>query len=204
MCQDLLKHIVSETEKCIKTAHNYPIKDIKLANFGIHLNQVQKRSKNTEIQKHKQFDLDKYMARNKTQSHHNHEDNDDNPAILLLSIQRFHCNKKTGDYYLNSQEVKFSDTLSVPATDGTQQLQYILTGYILFVGDHEKGHYIVICRGKKYGQNDRWFRYNDETTNHLGYHERDNYIHKLQVVLLLYAEQSYCKGTMEFIGAIKL
>ncbi len=152
MCQDLLKHIVSETEKLIKTAHNYPIKDIKLANFGIHLNQVQTRSKNTEIQKHKQFDLDKYMARNKTQSHNNHEDNDDNPAILLLSIQRFHCNKKTGDYYLNSQEVKFSDTLSVPATDGTQQLQYILTGYILFVGNHEKGHYKVICRGKNDGK----------------------------------------------------
>jgi hypothetical protein len=92
----------------------------------------------------------------------------------------------------------------VPATDGTQQLQYILTGYILFVGDREEGHYKVICRGKNDGKNDRWFRYNDETTNRLGYHERDNYIHKLQVVLLLYAEQSYCKGTMEFIGAIKL
>jgi hypothetical protein len=72
LCQDLLKHIVSETEKCIKTAHNYAIKDIKLANFGIRLNQVQTRSKNKKLQQHKQFDLIKYMARNNTQSHDNH------------------------------------------------------------------------------------------------------------------------------------
>jgi hypothetical protein len=93
---------------------------------------------------------------------------------------------------LNSQEVKFSDNLSVPATDGTQ-LRYILTGYVLFVGNHEEGHYKVICQGK----DDRWFLYNDETTNCVTDFEREHYIHKRQVVLLLYAEQSYYNNTMD-------
>ena len=60
--------------------------------------------------------------------------------------------------YLNSQEVKFSDTLSVPTSDGIHKIQYVLTGYVLYIGDTDKGHYKVVCKGG----NDLWFLYNDQ------------------------------------------
>ena len=145
-----------------------------------------------------QFDLDNYMKQYYSrQDHLETEDNGDSPQLLLLSIQR--CQQYTeGNNNINNQEIKFSDTITVLTTNKTI-LQYTLTGYVLFTGDHKKGHYKVICRGEQ----NRWFLYNDEETRDLNVRERDSYWYKRQVVLLLYAENCYYKNeTMDCDGAI--
>ena len=126
------------------------------------------------------------MAPYNSKDHNSSEDNDDIPHILLLSIQRYHQLNESSNNKINTQPIRFSDTIDVQTNDGTQ-VQYTLTGYVLFNGSHTKGHYRVICRG----QNNRWFLYDDETTKDLNPRERDNHWYKTQVVLLLYAEQSY-------------
>ena len=145
-----------------------------------------------------QFDLDNYMKQYYSrQDHLETEDNGDSPQLLLLSIQR--CHQYTeGNNNINSQEIKFSDTITVLTTNKTK-LQYTLTGYVLFTGDHTNGHYKVICRG----EHNRWFLYNDDETRDLNVRERDSYWYKRQVVLLLYAENCYYKNeTMDCDGAI--
>jgi hypothetical protein len=58
---------------------------------------------------------------------------------------------------------------------------------------------MVIC----HGQDNQWFLYNDETTRDLNVKERNNHNYKNQVVLLLYAEQSYYNNEyVECNGAI--
>ena len=88
------------------------------------------------------------------------ENNEDNPPLLLLSIQRMHFSVDLNTTKLNSQEVIFGNTLSVPSKDGHHTLEYVLTGYVLFVGNTDNGHYKVVCKG----EGDDWFQYNDETT----------------------------------------
>jgi len=139
------------------------------------------------------------MAHYNSKDHDSSENNDDIPHILLLSIQRYHTlNESSNENPINTQRIKFSDAIAVQTTDGTQ-VQYTLTGYVLFNGSHTNGHYKVICRE----QNNRWFLYDDEKTRDLNPRERDNHWYKRQVVLLLYAEQSYynnesseCDGTI--------
>ena len=81
------------------------------------------------------------MLHYNSQDHIDREDNDDIPQILLLSIQRYHqLDGSSNENKINTQPIRFSDTITVPTTDGTQ-LQYTLTGYVLFDSSHTKGHY---------------------------------------------------------------
>ena len=123
------------------------------------------------------------------QDHLETEDNGDSPQLLLLSIQS--CHQYTaGNNNNNSQEIKFSDTITVPTTEETN-MTYTLTGYVIFTGDTERGHYKVIVRVN----NDRWFLYDDETVKVLNVKERANHYTRSQVLFLLYAESSYYNNT---------
>ena len=192
MCQCLIQRINSEYEEYAKTTstHKFAVKEIALKEFGIHINQRITRSNKVVEGENEQFDLNKHMSTNDHSQLDSNQINEDNPLLLLIRCM-------LDATHLNSQEVKFGDTLSVPTNDGQHTLQYALTGYVLFVGDTKKRHYEVVCKGK----NDCWFQYNDETTECKNPFELDHYIYKRQVVFLLYAEMSYCNGTMECSAA---
>ena len=187
MCQDLLTNICREDDKGTNNIHTYAIKDILLSDLGTRVDKVGTRSKtrNHTATPPELFDIDNYMAHYKSKDYDSSEDNANISQILLLSIQRYHDLNGT----FNNQPIKFSDTITLPA----QQLQYTLTGYVLFNGNHDKGHYRVICRG----QDNRWFLYDDEDTRELNERERNHHNYKSAVVLLLYAEQSYYNNVNE-------
>jgi hypothetical protein len=193
LCHDLLTNICCEADKFIVTIAT---REIKLADSGIHLNNVATRNKD-KVTPTEQFDLDNYMKHYYSrQDHLETEDNGDIPQLLLLSIQR--CHQYTDRNNINNQEIKFSDTITVLSTNKTE-LQYTLTGYVLFTGDHTKGHYKVICRG----EHNRWFLYNDEKTKQLNVRERDSYWYKRQVMFLLYADNCYYNNeTVDCDGAL--
>ena len=203
MCQCLIEHINSEYEQCAKTtsAHKFVVKEISLNDFGIYLEQTKTRSK-TALKRSKKgvksrdekLDIQTLMS---TKNHNllldTEENNEDNPPLLLLSIQRMHFSRDLDTTKLNSQEVIFGNTLSVPSKDGHHTLKYVLTGFVLFVGNTDNGHYKVVCKG----ENGLWFQYNDEITEKKTPYELRNYLYKRRVIFLLYAEMSYYNGTME-------
>ena len=171
--------ICREDDKGTNNIHTYAIRDLLLSDICLDNIRTRSQKRNNTATPPEQFDIDNYIAHYKSEDHNTSEDNANIPHILLLSIQRFH----ELDGTFNAQPIKFSDTITLPA----QQLQYTLTGYVLFKGNHDQGHYRVICRG----QDNRWFLYNDEDTKELNEKERNNHYYKCEVVLLLYAEQSY-------------
>ena len=195
MCQCLIQHINSEYEKYAKTAstHKFAVKEIALKDFGIYLEQIETRSKKAIKGRNEQFDIQTHMSTNDNSLLDTEENNEDNPPLLLLSIQRMHYSIDHNTTYLNSQEVIFGNTLSVPSKDGHHTLKYVLTGFVLFVGDTDNGHYKVVCKG----ENGLWFQYNDEITEKKTPYELRNYLYKRRVIFLLYAEMSYYNGTME-------
>ena len=78
------------------------------------------------------------MAHYKSKDHDSSEDSANIPQIILLSIQSYHkLDGSSTESKINTQPIRFSDTITVPTPDGTQQLQYTLTGYVLFNGNHE-------------------------------------------------------------------
>jgi hypothetical protein len=203
LCQCLIEHINSEYEQCAKTTstHKFVVKEIPLKDFGIYLEQTKTRSK-TALKRSKKgvksrdqkLDIQTLMS---TKNHNllldTEENNEDNPPLLLLSIQRMHFSVDLNTTKLNSQEVIFGNTLSVPSKDGHHTLEYVLTGYVLFVGNTDNGHYKVVCKG----EGDDWFQYNDETTEKKTTYEINHSSYKRQVIFLLYAEKSYYNGAME-------
>jgi len=195
LCQCLIQHINSEYEKYAKTAstHKFAVKEITLKDFGIYLEQIETRSKKAIKGRNEQFDIQAHMSTNDNSPLDTEENNEDNPPLLLLSIQRMHYSVDHNTTYLNSQEVIFGNTLSVPSKDGHHTLKYVLTGFVLFVGDTDNGHYKVVCKG----ENGLWFQYNDEITEKKTPYELRNYLYKRRVIFLLYAEMSYYNGTME-------
>jgi hypothetical protein len=143
--------ISCEDDEVTTNIHTYAIREIVLSDFGTHLNQVGTRSKgqNHTATPPEQFDIDNCMAHYKSKDHESSEDNANIPQILLLSIQSYHqLNGSSTESKINTQPIRFSDTITVPTPDGTQQLQYTLIGYVLFNGSHEEGHYRVICHGQ--------------------------------------------------------
>ena len=110
------------------------------------------------------------------------------PSILLVNISR-NQDAPGGGYRLNNQGVTFNDKVNV-SWDGATQV-YTLIGYVLFIGNGNKsGHYTVICREKK----DYWFKYDDDKTVRATDFDLSNKATntiKRQVILLVYAKQSY-------------
>jgi ubiquitin C-terminal hydrolase len=166
-----------------------------LKDFGIYLEQTRTRSKKGVKSRNQQLDIQTLMSRNDHSLHDTQESNEDYPPLLGLSIQRMHHSVKHNTTKLNSQEVKFGDTLSVPSKDGNDTLKYVLIGYILFVGNTDKGHYRVVCKG----EGDRWFQYNDHETECKTPYELSHHLYKRQVIFLLYAKETYYNGTMELL-----
>jgi hypothetical protein len=144
LCQCLIEHINSEYEQCAKTTstHKFVVKEIPLKDFGIYLEQTKTRSK-TALKRSKKgvksrdqkLDIQTLMSTSNHNLPDTEENNEDNPPLLLLSIQRMHFSVDLNTTKLNSQEVIFGNTLSVPSKDGHHTLKYVLTGFVLFVGD---------------------------------------------------------------------
>jgi hypothetical protein len=89
---------------------------------------TRKKGQNHTVTHREQLDIDNYMAHYNSKDHiDSSEENGDIPQILLLSIQRYHqLNGSSNENKINTQPIRFSDTITVPTTDGTQ-LQYTLT-----------------------------------------------------------------------------
>jgi len=192
LCQSLLTTIHSEADICTTTNVIEVVLPV-LPNCGNLLTKVPTRGKpKTPI---KSFDLNNYMNNNNNyQEHLETFGNGDCPRLLLLNINRY----QNFDGNMNSQPIQFSDTITVPTTEEVQ-MQYKLTGYVLFTGNTEGGHYKVIVRGN----DNRWFLYDDENVRELNVKQRGYDGYKCEVVLLLYAENSYYDNTsMENDGSV--